>query len=67
MSTPARGEAYSALKQFVFAYSLLFCFARDTQTSSRFHGSSFRRAVQFNNNVAGDFGGGIAVEGGDVT
>ena len=30
-------------------------------------GPSFRRAVQFNDNEAEGFGGGIAVEGGDVT
>ena len=32
-----------------------------------FWGVRFRRAVQFNDNDAGDFGGGIALEGGDVT
>lgn len=28
---------------------------------------SFKAAVQFNNNTAADYGGGIAVEGGNVT
>lgn len=27
----------------------------------------FNKAVQFNNNIAGGFGGGVNVEGGDVT
>lgn len=58
---------YTPSRHVFSANSLLFLCMRDTPNNNvLLGGTSFRSDVQFNNNEAGEFGGGIAVDGGDV-
>lgn len=65
---PPEKKVHPAVMYDFFAQMWVFLYVCGTPNlSTLFCGSRFRRAVQFNNNVAQRNGGGIAVDGGDVT
>ena len=64
---PPPVQVYSALIHILRILVALALHAWHAKSVCLCCGFSFRRAVQFNNNSCGGFGGGIAVEGGDVT
>ena len=66
-SVPMSNNVCSALICVSFANFVCFYMRVIRQIDYLSGGTSFARAVQFNNNEASIYGGGIAVDGGDVT